>query len=105
MYAVFQLGGKQYRAAEGDRIRVERLPQAVGETVEIDRVLMVSDGEQLNLGRPTLSGAKVTAQVVDRNKGKKIIVFDYRPNGKRHAVKAGHRQDYTWLQVEKIVSG
>ncbi|HJW84724.1 MAG TPA: 50S ribosomal protein L21 [Anaerolineae bacterium] len=104
MYAVFQLGGKQYRAAEGDRIRVERLPQAVGEMVEIDRVLMVSDGEQLNLGRPTLSGAKVTAQVVDQNKGKKIIVFDYRPNGKRHAVKAGHRQDYTWLKVEKIVA-
>ena len=105
MYAVFQLGGKQYRAAEGDRIRVERLPQAVGETVEIDRVLMVSDGAQLSLGRPTVSGAKVTAQVVDQKKGKKIIVFDYRPNGKRHAVKAGHRQHYTWLQVEKIVAG
>jgi len=105
VYAVFQLGGKQYRAAEGDRIRVERLPQAVGETVEIDRVLMVSDGAQLSLGRPTVSGAKVTAQVVDQKKGKKIIVFDYRPNGKRHAVKAGHRQDYTWLKVEKIVAG
>ena len=104
MYAVFQLGGKQYRATEGDRIRVERLPQAVGETVEIDQVLMLSDGDQVSLGRPTLPGAMVTAQVVDQNKGKKIIVFDYRPNGKRHVVKAGHRQDYTWLKVEKIVA-
>lgn len=104
MYAVFQVGGKQYHATEGDRIRVERLPQAVGEQVEIDQVLMLSDGEQVSIGKPTLSGAKVMAQVVDQNKGKKIIVFDYRPNGKRHAVKAGHRQYYTWLQVEKIVA-
>jgi len=104
VYAVFQIGGKQYRATEGERIRVERLPQAIGESVEFDQVLMLSDGETVSVGQPTVAGAKVTAQVVDQHKGKKIIVFDYRPNGKRHAVKAGHRQYYTWLQVEKIVA-
>ena len=105
MYAVFQVGGKQYRATEGDKIQVERLPQAVGETIEIDKVLLVSDGDHLAVGKPTLNGARVVAQVVEQSKGKKIIVFDYRPGGKRHRVKAGHRQDYTWLKVEKIIAG
>ena len=105
MYAVFQVGGKQYRAAEGDKVRVERLPQALGETVEIDQVLLVSDGDRLAVGQPTVNGARVVAQVVEQGKGKKIIVFDYRPGGKRHRVKAGHRQNYTWLKVDKIITG
>jgi len=105
VYAVFQVGGKQYRATEGDKIQVERLPQAVGETIEIDKVLLVSDGDHLAVGKPTVNGARVMAQVVEQSKGKKIIVFDYRPGGKRHRVKAGHRQDYTWLKVEKIIAG
>ncbi len=105
MYAVFQVGGRQYRAAEGDRIQVERLSQAVGEKVEIDQVMLVSDGEQVRVGRPTVEGARVVAEVVEQGKGKKIIVFDYRPGGKRHRVKNGHRQNYTWLQVEKIIAG
>ncbi len=104
MYAVFQVGGRQYRAAEGDRIRVERLPQAVGETVAIDQVLLVSDGERLAVGQPTVNGARVMAQVVEQGKGKKIIVFDYRPGGKRHRVKAGHRQNYTWLRIDQIIA-
>jgi len=105
VYAVFQVGGKQYRAAEGDKVRVERLPQALGETVEIDQVLLVSDGDRLAVGQPTVNGARVVAQVVEQGKGKKIIVFDYRPGGKRHRVKAGHRQNYTWLKVDKIITG
>lgn len=105
MYAVFAVGGKQYRAAEGDKLRVERLPQTVGEIVEIDQVLLVSDGDRLSIGQPTVDGARVMAQVVEQSKGKKIIVFDYRPGGKRHRVKAGHRQNYTWLRVDKIMAG
>ena len=105
MYAVFQVGGKQYRAAVGDKIQVERLPQAVGEKVEIDQVLMLADGDNVNVGKPTVAGAKVLAEVVEQDKGKKIIVFDYRPGGKRHRVKAGHRQYYTWLKVEQIIAG
>jgi large subunit ribosomal protein L21 len=105
MYAVFQVGGRQYRATEGDKIQVERLSQAVGEKVEIEKVLMLSDGEQVTVGKPTIDGARVLAQVVEQSKGDKIIVFDYRPNGKRHRVKNGHRQNYTWLKVEQIVLG
>lgn len=105
MYAVFQVGGKQYRATEGDKIQVEMLPQAVGEKVEIDQVMLVSDGDAVNVGQPTVKGAKVVAEVVEQSKGQKIIVFDYRPGGKRHRVKNGHRQNYTWLMVEKIIAG
>jgi len=105
VYAVFQVGGKQYRAAEGDKIQVERLPQAVGGKVEIDRVMLVADGEKVRVGRPTVEGASVVAEVVEQSKGRKIIVFDYRPGGKRHRVKNGHRQNYTWLKVEKIIAG
>jgi len=105
VHAVFQVSGKQYRATEGDKIQVEKLSQAVGETVEIDRVMMVSDGERVMVGQPVVKGARVVAKVVEHVKGDKIIVFDYRPGGKRHRVKNGHRQNYTWLQVEKIVAG
>lgn len=105
MYAVFQVGGRQYRATEGDKIQVERLPQAVGEKVEFDRVMLISDGEALSVGQPVLEGARVVAEVVEQSKGDKIIVFDYRPGGKRHRVKNGHRQNYTWLKVERIIPG
>ena len=105
MYAVFQVGGRQYRATEGDRIQVERLPQAVGDKVEFDRVMLISDGEALSVGQPVLAGARVVAEVVEQSKGNKIIVFDYRPGGKRHRVKNGHRQHYTWLKVERIIPG
>jgi len=105
VYAVFQVGGRQYRATEGDRLQVERLPQAVGEKVEFDRVMLISDGEALSVGQPVLAGARVVAEVVEQSKGNKIIVFDYRPGGKRHRVKNGHRQNYTWLKVERIIPG
>jgi large subunit ribosomal protein L21 len=105
VYAVFQVGGRQYRAAEGDKIQVERLPQAVGEQVEFDRVMLLSDGETLSVGQPTLKGAKVVAEVVEQSMGRKIIVFDYRPGGKRHRVKNGHRQNYTWLKIDQIIPG
>ena len=105
MYAVFQVGGRQYRATPGDKICVERLPQAVGETVEIGDVLLISDGDNTQVGQPTLSGAKVVAQVVEQSKGKKIIVFKYRPGAKHQRRKTGHRQNYTWLKVEDIVPG
>ena len=105
MYAVFEVGGRQYRATEGDKIQVERLPQAVGDSVELDQVMLVSDGDRVTVGRPTVSGAKVVAEVVEHSRGDKIIIFDYRPGGKRHRVKNGHRQMYTWLRVDHIVAG
>ena len=84
---------------------MELLPQPVGDAVELDQVLLVSDGNEVQVGRPTVQGAKVTATVVEQSQGDKITVFHYRPGGKRHKVKTGPRQDYTWLRVDDIVAG
>ena len=104
MYAVFQVGGQQFRAGIGDKIRVEVLPQQIGDAVEFNSVLLVSGEGSVRVGQPTVSGAKVKATVVEQSKGDKLIVFHYRPGGKRHKVKGGHRQDYTWLRVDEIVA-
>ncbi len=104
MYAIVEVGGSQYRVSEGERVRVERLPGAVGEQVQLDKVLVLADGENVALGQPTVAGASVSATVVEQSRGKKIIVFHYRPGAKRQRVKGGHRQYYTWLRVDKIVT-
>ncbi|KXG74631.1 50S ribosomal protein L21 [Fervidicola ferrireducens] len=101
MYAIIETGGKQYRVSEGDVIRVEKLRAQEGETVELDRVLAVSDGEKLMVGQPVLENAKVTATVLKHGKGKKIIVFKYKPK-KNYRRKKGHRQPYTEIKIEKI---
>ena len=103
MYAVFEVSGNQYRATVGDKVQVERLDQQVGDTVEIDKVLMVGEGDSVTIGTPTVAGAKVTAKVSEQSKGQKVIVFQYRIGGKRHRTNASHRQNYTWLQIENIV--
>ena len=105
VYAVIEVAGGQYRVTQGERVRVERLPVEVGAQVKLDKVLMVGDGDQVEIGHPTVNGASVTATVVEQSKGKKVIVFQYRPGGKRHRVKGGHRQNYTWLRVDEIVAG
>ena len=105
MYAVFQVGGQQFRAGVGETVRVEALPQQVGEQVVLDNVLLVSDAGSVQVGHPTIGGAQVKATVVEQGKGDKIVIFDYRPGGKRHKVKTGHRQNYTWLRVDDIVAG
>jgi large subunit ribosomal protein L21 len=105
VYAVFQVGGQQFRAGVGDKVRVELLPNQVGEAVEVNSVLLVADGGDVKVGRPTVSGAKVKTTVVDQSQGDKILVFHYRPGGKRHKVKTGHRQSYTWLRIDEIVAG
>ena len=105
MYAVFQVGGQQFRASVGETVRVEALPQQVGEQVVLDKVLLVSDASNVQVGKPTVGGAQVKATVVEQSKGEKIVVFHYRPGGKRHKVRTGHRQNYTWLRVDEIVAG
>lgn len=103
MYAVVETGGKQYRVTVGQTIEVEKLPFAVGERVELDKVLLVADGDEVKVGQPTVKGAKVLATVVEHGKGKKIIVFKYKPK-ERYRRKKGHRQAYTRLRIEKIVA-
>jgi large subunit ribosomal protein L21 len=95
-------GARQYRAGIGDTIRVEKLPVDPGEQVELDEVLLIVDDDGAEIGRPTVTGAKVLATVVAQEKGPKITVFKYRPR-KRYQRHAGHRQHYTRLRVDEIV--
>ena len=105
VYAVFQVGGQQFRASVGEKVRVEALPHEVGDAVEVNDVLLVAEGDNVQIGQPTVSGARVKATVVEQSKGDKIVIFHYRPGGKRHKVRTGHRQNYTWLRVDEIVAG
>lgn len=102
MYAVVETGGKQYKVSAGEVVAVDKLPLEVGEKIELDRVLLVADGEEVFVGRPTVEGAKVLATVTDHLKGPKIIIFKYRPR-ERYRRKKGHRQAYTRLTIDEIV--
>ena len=101
-YAVIQTGGKQYRVATGDTIRVESIPGDVGDTVELIDVRMVSSEGDVTLGRPTVDGARVVTEISESGKGKKIVVFKYKPKV-RYRRKKGHRQLYTDLTVTDIL--
>ncbi len=95
-------GGKQYNVKEGDVVFIEKLDVEAGETVTFDQVLAIVDGENSKFGAPTVAGASVQASVVKNGRGKKIVVFKYRPK-KDSKSKQGHRQPYTKVQIEKIV--
>ncbi len=100
MYPVIATGGKQYKVAEGDVIKVEKLGVAAGETVSFDQVLVVNDGS-IKVGNPTISGASVSASVVEEGKNRKVIVYKYKRKTGYHK-KNGHRQAYTKVKIEKI---
>ena len=100
-YAIVESGGKQYKAVEGETIEVDRLPVNAGDKVGLERVLMLVDGEEFTVGKPTVDGIQVNTTVVDHVKGPKLIVFKYSPK-KRIRVKGGHRQQYTRLMVDAI---
>lgn len=101
MYAIVEMGGKQYKVSVGETVDVDKMPARVGEAVELDRVLLVSDGDEVMVGRPLLERAKVLATVVGQGKGRKVIVFKYKPQV-RYRRKLGHRQAYTRLLIDKI---
>ena len=101
MHAIIETGGKQYKVAEGDTLFIEKLPVEAGEAVTVDKVLAVIDGENVTVGTPVVEGAKVDASVVKNGKGKKIIVFKYKPK-KGYRRKQGHRQPYTKVTIGKI---
>ena len=100
-YAIIDNGGKQYRAVEGTTIEVDLMDAEIGQSVALGSVLLLVDGDQVSVGLPLVSGAKVSATVVDHVKGPKIDVFHYRPK-KRIRTKTGHRQQYTRLKVNSI---
>ncbi|MGD8624055.1 MAG: 50S ribosomal protein L21 [Anaerolineae bacterium] len=103
MYAVIKTGGKQYRVKPGDTIDVEKLPYDVGDEIELDQVLLVANGSDAQIGRPLVKGAKVKATVTRQAKGRKVVIFKYRPS-KRYRRKRGHRQHYTRLRIDEIVT-
>jgi large subunit ribosomal protein L21 len=101
MYAIVECGGRQYRAEEGHSFSVEKLPYEVGEQIDLNNVLLLANGDDITIGQPTISGAQIKATVVDQYRGKKIIVWKYKPK-KRYRRKQGHRQSYTRLRVDTI---
>lgn len=100
-FAVIKTGGKQYKVAEGQNLKIEKLPQAASDAVVFDDVLMVANGDQIQIGQPKVEGARVTAKVLKKARARKIIILKYRPK-KRYKKKMGHRQHYTEVQITKI---
>jgi large subunit ribosomal protein L21 len=102
MYAVVKTGGKQYKVAPGEKLKVEQIPADVGAEVVLDQVLMVGDGDNVRLGQPTLAGASVKAKVVAHGRGEKVRIFKMRRR-KHYQKHQGHRQNYTELHIDAIV--
>jgi large subunit ribosomal protein L21 len=100
-YAIVEDGGKQYKAVEGETIEVDHFDSEIGDQLDLERVLLIVDEENIQIGTPLVEGAKVQATVVSQVKGPKVIVFRYKPK-KRYRVKTGHRQKYTRLQIDSI---
>jgi len=104
VYAIVESGGRQYRAEEGNTFSVEKLPYEVGDQVELSNVLLIANGDSVQVGQPTVAGATVKATVVEQYRGKKIFVWKYRAK-LRYRRRRGHRQDYTRLRIDEIVAG
>jgi large subunit ribosomal protein L21 len=104
MYAVIQTGGKQYRVSEGDTLKVEKLLVEEGESVRLDQVLMVADGDEVKIGKPFLEGMQVTATVKRHGRAKKVLIVKFRRR-KHHLKRQGHRQWFTELQITGIGAG
>ena len=101
MYAIIKVAGRQYRAVEGQFIDVDRLPPEAGQTVTIEDVLLLSDGDKITVGQPTIKGAVVTATVEEQFRGEKLIVFKYRQRTSYRRTR-GHRQYHTRIRINTI---
>lgn len=101
MYAIVRTGGKQYQVASGDQLRVEKIEGNVGDTIDLDDVLMVVEGTDVQIGKPVLENAKVTAKIAEQGKAKKVIIYK-KKRRKGYQLRKGHRQQYTALQIEQI---
>ncbi|MEJ5359353.1 MAG: 50S ribosomal protein L21 [Desulfobacterales bacterium] len=101
MYAVIATGGKQYKVQPGETLRVEKIPGEVGAPVTFDQVLLIGEGENVNVGRPLVANARVQARIVEQDRARKILVFKYKRR-KRYRRKLGHRQPYTAVRIDGI---
>ena len=100
MFAIIKTGGKQYKVSEGDVVKVEKIEAEAGDKIEFDQVLLVA-GDDVKVGSPVVEGAKVSAEVLDQKKDKKIVIFKFKAK-KNYRKKKGHRQPYTLVKIEKI---
>ena len=103
MYAVIKTGGKQYRVAAGEKIKVEQIPAEVGAEITLDQVLMVGEGESVKIGTPLVSGATVTAKVLAHGRGDKVQIFKMRRR-KHYQKHQGHRQGFTEIEISGIAA-
>jgi large subunit ribosomal protein L21 len=101
MYAVIKTGGKQYRVATGEKIKVEQIPADVGAQIFLDQVMMVGSGEAVTIGTPMIAGAAVTATVISQGRADKVRIFKMRRR-KHYQKRQGHRQNYTEIQIGEI---
>ena len=101
MYAVIKTGGKQYRVAAGEKLKIEQIPADVGSQVVLDQILMIADGEAVTLGQPLVSGAKVSATVLAHGRHDKVRIFKMRRR-KHYQKHQGHRQNFTEIQIDTI---
>jgi large subunit ribosomal protein L21 len=102
MQAIIETGGRQYSVTLGQKLRVEKLDNIKGDTVEIDKVLMISEGDKVTVGKPTIAGAKVVATVDEQGRRKKVVVGKFKAKTRYHR-KTGHHQLFTALTIDKIV--
>jgi len=101
MYAIVKTGGKQYQVTQGERLRVEKLAGDVGDSIDLEEVLMVVDGEKITVGQPLVDGAKISAKIVEQDKAKKVLVYK-KKRRKGYEVRNGHRQFFTSLEITAI---
>jgi len=101
MYAVFESGGKQHKVRQGELVHVEKLEGSPGEIITLDSVLLVSEGDSIHVGSPTVQGAIVTGEIVEQGKARKIVVFK-KKRRKGYQRKQGHRQQFTCLKIKDI---
>ncbi len=101
MYAIIETGGKQYKVEEGRWLKVEKLPVTEGETVKFDRVLLVADENGVKVGQPVVQGATVSGTLMKQGKGKKIMIFKYKPK-KNYRRRQGHRQSFSQVMIDSI---
>lgn len=103
MYAVIKTGGKQYRVAPGEKLKIEQIPADIGSEIVLDQILMIADGEAVTVGTPLVSGATVKATVVAHGRGEKVQIFKMRRR-KHYQKHQGHRQNYTEIRIDGIAA-
>ena len=103
MYAVIKTGGKQYRVAAGQKLKIEQIPADIGQEITLDQVLSVGEGDQLQIGTPLVAGAVVTATVLAQGRHDKVKIFKMRRR-KHYQKRQGHRQNYTELRIEAVTA-